>query len=258
MSARVIAFCNQKGGVAKTTTVISTGAALAKAGKRVLLVDTDAQGSLSVSVGLEELGDQDVTTYELLVEGADAADAIREALGSGFDVIPADIRLSAADLKLVSIPGRETLLKDAIEPFINEYDYILIDCPPNLSIITMNCLTAAHEIIVPLQAQYLALSGLTLLLDTVELVQKRVNKKLKLSGVLLTMYKGRTKHAQEIKAQVADYFGNKVFNTVIRDNVALADAPARGLDIFQYDARSNGAKDYKSFAQEILEMEAKK
>lgn len=256
MSARVIAFCNQKGGVAKTTTVISTGAALAKTGKRVLLVDTDAQGSLSVSVGLEDLSDQDVTTYELLVEGADAADAIRENLGSGFDVIPADIRLSAADLKLVSIPGRETLLKDAIEPFLNEYDYILIDCPPNLSIITMNCLTAANEIIVPLQAQYLALSGLTLLLDTVELVQKRVNKKLRLSGVLLTMYKGRTKHAQEIKAQVAEYFGDKVFNTVIRDNVALADAPARGLDIFQYDPRSNGAKDYKSFAQEINEMEA--
>jgi len=258
MSARVIAFCNQKGGVAKTTTVLNTGAALAKSGKRVLLIDTDAQGSLSVSVGLEELTDQDVTTYELLVEGADTADEIRDNLGAGYDVIPADIRLSAADLKLVSIPGRETLLKDAIEPFVSEYDYILIDCPPNLSIVTMNCLTAATELIVPLQANYLALSGLTLLLDTVELVQKRVNKKLKLSGVLLTMYKGRTKHAQEIKEQVADFFGDKVFNTVIRDNIALADAPARGMDIYQYDPRSNGASDYADFTQEIIRMEATK
>lgn len=258
MSARVIAFCNQKGGVAKTTTVLNTGAALAKAGKRVLLIDTDAQGSLSVSVGLEELTDQDVTTYELLVEGADTADAIRDDLGAGYDVIPADIRLSAADLKLVSIPGRETLLKDAIEPFISEYDYILIDCPPNLSIVTMNCLTAATELIVPLQANYLALSGLTLLLDTVELVQKRVNKSLKLSGVLLTMYKGRTTHAKEIKEQVADFFGDKVFNTVIRDNIALADAPARGMDIYQYDPRSNGASDYENFTQEIIRMEATK
>lgn len=258
MKTRVIAFCNQKGGVAKTTTVLNTGAALAKAGKRVLLIDTDAQGSLSVSVGLEELTDHDVTTYELLVEGADAADAIRYNLGTGYDVIPADIRLSAADLKLVSIPGRETLLRDAIEPFIGEYDYILIDCPPNLSIVTMNCLTAATELIVPLQANYLALSGLTLLLDTVELVQKRVNKKLVLSGVLLTMYKGRTNHAQEIKAQVADFFGDKVFNTVIRDNIALADAPARGMDIYSYDPRSNGANDYENFTQEILRMEATK
>lgn len=257
MSARVIAFCNQKGGVAKTTSVINTGAALVKAGKRVLLIDTDAQGSLSVSVGLDDLTDNDLTTYELLVENADTADAIRVNIGSGYDVIPADIRLSAADLKLISIPGRETLLKDAIAPFLSEYDYILIDCPPSLSIITMNALTAATELIVPLQAQYLALSGLSLLLDTVELIQKRVNKTLVLTGVLLTMYKGRTNHSNEIKNQVAEYFNDKVFKTVIRENIALADAPARGMDILQFEPRSNGAKDYISFANELLEMEAK-
>lgn len=258
MSARVIAFCNQKGGVAKTTSVINVGAALARAGRRVLLVDADAQGSLTVSVGLEErVTDQTVTTYELLLENGDAADAIWDNIGSGYDVIAADIRLSAADLKLVSVPGRETVLRDALEPFVSEYDYILIDCPPNLSIVTMNALTAAHELIIPQQAHFLALSGLSLLLDTVEVVQRRVNRQLAITGVVLTMYNGRTNHAKEVKNQVTDFFKDRVYNTVIRNNIALADAPARGLDVFQYDPKSNGAADYEALAAEIIEQEGK-
>lgn len=258
MSARVIAFCNQKGGVAKTTSVINVGAALARAGRRVLLVDADAQGSLTVSVGLEEsVNDRTTTTYELLLENGDAADAIFTNIGSGYDVITADIRLSAADLKLVSVPGRETVLRDALEPFVNSYDYILLDCPPNLSIVTMNCLTAARELIVPQQAHFLALSGLSLLLDTVKLIKQRVNKSLSISGVVLTMFDARTKHAKEVEAQAREFFGDLAFNTRIRSSVALADAPARGLDVFQYDPKSNGAADYEALAAEIMKQEAK-
>lgn len=256
MSARVIAFCNQKGGVAKTTSVINVGAALARAGRRVLLVDADAQGSLTVSVGLEEaVNDQTVTTYELLLENGDASGAIWENIGSGYDVIAADIRLSAADLKLVSIPGRETLLRDALEPLAANYDYILLDCPPNLSIVTMNCLTAAHELIIPQQAHFLALSGLSLLLDTVEVVQRRINKRLAITGVVLTMYNGRTNHAKEVEIQAREFFGGRVYDTRIRNNIALADAPARGLDVFQYDPKSNGAADYEALAAEIMKQE---
>ena len=150
MKTRVIAFCNQKGGVAKTTSVINVGAALARAGRRVLLVDADAQGSLTVSVGLEEhVTDQTVTTYELLLENGDASDAIWENVGSGYDVIAADIRLSAADLKLVSVPGRETVLRDALEAIAPAYDYILIDCPPNLSIVTMNAKRQPMSLLYP-------------------------------------------------------------------------------------------------------------
>lgn len=256
MSARVIAFCNQKGGVAKTTSVINVGAALARAGRRVLLVDADAQGSLTVSVGLEEaVNDQTITTYELLLENGDASGAIWENIGSGYDVIAADIRLSAADLKLVSIPSRETLLRDALEPLAANYDYILLDCPPNLSIVTMNCLTAAHELIIPQQAHFLALSGLSLLLDTVEVVQRRINKRLAITGVVLTMYNGRTNHAKEVEIQAREFFGGRVYDTRIRNNIALADAPARGLDVFQYDPKSNGAADYEALAAEIMKQE---
>lgn len=256
MSARIIAFCNQKGGVAKTTSVINVGAALARAGRRVLLVDADAQGSLTVSVGLEEaVTDQTITTYELLLENGDIADAIWDNIGSGYDVIAADIRLSAADLKLVNVPGRETVLRDALEPMASEYDYILLDCPPNLSIVTMNCLTAAQELIIPQQAHFLALSGLSLLLDTVELVRRRLNRGLSITGVVLTMYNGRTNHAKEVEAQAREFFGGRVYATRIRNNIALADAPARGLDVFQYDARSNGAADYEALAAEIMRQE---
>ena len=176
-------------------------------------------------------------------------------MGSGYDVITADIRLSAADLKLVSLPGRETVLRDALEAVAPSYDYILLDCPPNLSIVTMNCLTAARELIIPQQAHFLALSGLSLLLDTVELVRRRVNKRLNISGVVLTMYNGRTNHAKEVEAQAREFFGGRVYNTRIRNNIALADAPARGLDVFQYDARSNGAADYEALAAEIMKQE---
>jgi len=256
MSARIIAFCNQKGGVAKTTSTINTGAALAKAGKRVLLVDCDPQGSLTVSLGIDA-EERPVTTYELLLKDADAADAIIYNVGSGYDVIPADLRLSAADLELVSQPARETLLREALRPFFTEYDYILVDCPPSLSVITVNCLTVANEIIIPQQAHFLAVSGLSLLLDTVEVVRKRINKTLSIRGVILTMFDGRTNHAKEVREQVREFFGDRVFTTAIRNNIALADAPARGMDVYQYAPTSNGAADYTALAGEIMNQEGK-
>lgn len=255
---RVIAVVNQKGGVGKTTTALNLGAALAKAGRRVLLVDIDPQGSLTVSVGLEEdVTDQSITIAEVLLQGADIADAIRENICSGFDIVPADIRLSAADLQLASIPGRELILKEALAEISGDYDYILIDCPPSLSLLTINALTAAGSVLIVQQAHYLALSGAGLLLDTIKLIKKRVNPGLDIAGVLLTMFDGRTNHAKEIRSQVQEFFGDKVYNTVIRSSIALADAPARGLDIYQYKPKDNAAADYTAFAEEITRQEAK-
>lgn len=253
---KIIAVVNQKGGVGKTTTALNLGAALAKAGRRVLLVDTDPQGSLTISAGLEEVvTDQSTTIAEVLLQGADIADALHENVCSGFALIPADIRLSAADLQLASIPGRELILKEALAEIAGDYDYILIDCPPNLSLLTVNALTAAGSVLIVQQAHYLALSGAGLLLDTIKLIKRRVNQQLAIAGVLLTMYDGRTNHAKEIKAQVQEFFGDKVYNTVIRSSIALADAPARGLDIFQYKPKDNAAADYTAFAGEIIEQE---
>jgi len=259
MKTRIIAVVNQKGGVGKTTTTLNLGAALVRAGRRVLLVDTDPQGSLSISAGLEEaVTDQSCTIAEVLLQGASIADALFDNVGSGFDIVPADIRLSAADLQLSSIPGRELILKEALEEISDAYDYILIDCPPNLSLLTINALTAARSVIIVQQAHYLALSGAGLLLDTIKLIKRRVNPGLEIAGVLLTMYDGRTNHAKEIRDQVQEFFGDKVYNTVIRSSIALADAPARGLDIFQFKQKSKAAADYAAFAEEITKQEEAK
>lgn len=253
--SRIIAIVNQKGGVGKTTSTINIGSALVRSGKRVLLVDADAQGSLSISAGMDEQTlETGLTTAEVLLENVSIADAIRVNVCSGFDLLPADIRLSAADLRLVNVPGRELILRDALEEVEQAYDYILIDCPPNLSLTALNALAAAHELIIPVQAHFLAVGGLSLLLDTIKLM-KRLNPNLKIAGVLLTMYDGRTNHAKEISAQVKEFFGDKVFNTVIRANISLADAPAQGMDIFQYAPRSNGSADYTALCVEIVNQE---
>ena len=217
----------------------------------------DPQGSLTISAGLEEqVSDQSTTIAEILLQGASIADAIWDNVCSGFDLVPADIRLSAADLQLATRPRREFILKEALEEIGSAYDYILIDCPPSLSLLTINALTAAGSIIIVQQTHYLALSGAGLLLDTIKLVKSRTNPGLSIAGVLLTMYDARTNHAKEIRAQVQEFFGDKVYNTVIRSSIALADAPARGLDIFQYKPRDNAAADYAAFAQEIERQEA--
>lgn len=258
MTPRIIAVVNQKGGVGKTTTTLNLGAALARSGRRVLLVDVDPQGSLTVSAGMEEtVTDQSTTIAEVLLRGADIADALLDNVCSGFDLVPADIRLSAADLQLASVTGREFVLKEALAEIGGAYDYILIDCPPNLSHLTINALTAAGSVLIVQQAHYLALSGAALLLDTIKLIKRRVNPGLAIKGVLLTMFDGRTNHAKEIRDQVQEFFGDKVYKTVIRSSIALADAPAQGKDIFQFNPRAKAAADYEAFAREIIEQEAR-
>lgn len=249
--ARIIALVNQKGGVGKTTSTINIGAALARAGKRVLLVDLDPQGNLTVSLGITA-HELTATLYELLKGDVNAPQTI---IKGQYDVIPADIRLSGAELELSSQPGREMILKEALQPIQANYDYILIDCPPSLGLITLNGLTAAQEIFIPLQAEFLALNGMAQLLKTIDAVQKRLNPQLDISGIITTLYDSRKNLNKEVLEKIQQYFPDKAFKTLIRDNVALAEAPSFGKDIFEYRADSNGAEDYKRLSKEIIIQE---
>lgn len=250
---RIIALVNQKGGVGKTTSTINIGAALAKAGKRVLLVDLDPQGNLTVSLGImaHEL---EATLYEVLTG---AFTAVQATIKKNYDVIPADIRLSGAELELSSQPGREMILKEALQPIQANYDYILIDCPPSLGLITLNGLTAAQEIFIPLQAEFLALNGMAQLLKTIGAVQKRLNPQLNISGIITTLYDSRKNLNKEVLEKIQEYFPEKAFKSLIRDNVALAEAPSFGKDIFEYRPDSNGAEDYKNLSSEIIKQETR-
>ena len=245
--ARIIALVNQKGGVGKTTSAINIGAGLHKAGKRVLLVDLDSQGNLTLSVGIQA-HELERTTFELLKGGCIAAETI---IDRGYHVIPSDIRLSAADLEFSGIPGREMLLKEALEPIVKQYDYILIDCPPSLGLMALNGLAAAEEVFVPLQAHFLALSGMVQLLQTVNVVKKRINPQLEITGVIITMFDSRKNLNKEVLERIQEYFPHKVFRSIIRDNISLAEAPSFGQDIFTYKADSRGATDYMSLCKEI-------
>jgi len=254
MKTRVIAFANQKGGVAKTTTCLNVGAALAKNKRRVLLVDMDPQGNLTSSAGIANIDDF-LSTYELLTKNEDIADLIFDNVNGLYDVLPTDIRLSNAEMELVSKPARESILRKSISEIKPGYDYILIDCPPSLSILTMNCLTAADEVIIPLQAEFLALKGVAMLIDTINTITQLLNPTLKISGVVMTMFDNRTNLSKDVLESVSDYFSNRVFDTKIRKNVALAEAPANGKDIFSYSPHSNGAVDYMALAKEIMNQE---
>lgn len=251
--ARTIALVNQKGGVGKTTSSINIGAGLHRAGKRVLLVDLDPQGNLTVSVGIQA-HTLTCTMFEVLKGNCQAQDAI---VKRGYDVIPADIRLSGADMELSAVPGREMLLKEALQPIQGDYDYILIDCPPSLGLITLNGLTAAREIFIPLQAEFLALNGMAQLLNTVKAVQKRLNPQLEITGIITTLYDSRKNLNKEVLEKIKEYFPDKTFKALIRDNVALAEAPSFGNDIFEYRADSNGAEDYKRLCAEIIKQETR-
>jgi chromosome partitioning protein len=249
--ARVFLVASGKGGVGKTTSAINIGAGLQKAGKKTLMVDLDPQGNLTVSVGIETR-DLNLTVFEMLKGECAAVEAI---IQRGYDVIPADIRLSGADMELSAIPGREMLLKEALAPLSGDYDYILIDCPPNLGLITLNGLTAAKEIFIPLQAEFLALNGMAQLMNTVNAVQKRLNPQLNVTGIITTLYDSRKNLNKEVLEKIRSYFPNKVFNTLIRDNVALAEAPSYGNDIFEYKANSKGAENYAALCVEIIRQE---
>lgn len=248
--AKIFVFVNQKGGVGKTTSAINIGAYFAVEGKRVLLVDFDPQGNLSSGVGLIR---PKKTAYDLITGNCSIDEVICKTPVSCMEAIPANIDLSGAAVELVDEGRREFFLLDALKPILNDYDYVLIDCPPSLGILTINGLVCASEVLVPLQCEYFALEGLSLLLKTIDLIQTGLNKNLKLGGIFFTMYDSRTRLAQEVVQQVVSYFKEKVFKTIIPRNVRLSEAPSHGLPISEYDPKSTGAKSYHKLALEILQ-----
>lgn len=243
-------FVNQKGGVGKTTSAINIGAYLALAGKKTLLVDFDSQGNMTSGVGVDR---DKPTVYDLLAGSVPIHAVMRESAVPGLSVIPASIDLSGAAIELVDQEKREFYLKNALEPVKKDFDYILIDCPPSLGILTLNGLVAADGVLIPLQCEYFALEGLTLLLQTVKKVQKTLNPALDIGGIFFTMFDSRTKLAQDVVQQVTSYFKDRVFSTIIPRNVRLSEAPSHGLPICKYDALCVGARSYEKLAKEVME-----
>lgn len=248
---KVIAIANQKGGVGKTTTSVNLGACLAYIGKRVLLIDIDPQGNATSGVGIEK-ADVDQCVYDVLVDDVEASQVIRSTAVENLYSIPATIQLAGAEIELVPTISREVRLKRALEKVINEFDYILIDCPPSLGLLTLNALTAADSVLIPVQCEYYALEGLSQLLNTVRLVQKHLNHDLKVEGVLLTMLDARTNLGIQVIDEVKKYFQDKVYKTIIPRNVRLSEAPSHGEPIIIYDSKSRGAEVYLDLAKEVV------
>lgn len=250
--ARVVSMCNQKGGVGKTTTTINLGAALAEYGRKVLLVDFDPQGSLSVGLGLNP-HEMDLTVYNLLMDrDVEISEVIVPTVVPGMDLLPSNIDLSAAEVQLVHEVAREQTLKRVLAPAIEHYDVILIDCQPSLGLLTVNALTASDGVIVPLECEYFALRGVALLKTTIDKVQERLNPKLEIDGVLGTMYDGRTLHSREVMERLVQAWGDQVFHTVIRRTVKFSDSTVAGEPITTYAATSSGADAYRQLAKEVL------
>ena len=250
--ARVVAMCNQKGGVGKTTTTINLGAALAEYGRRVLLVDFDPQGSLSVGLGLNP-HEMELSVYNLLMEkDVKIGDVIVPTGVEGMDLLPSNIELSAAEVQLVHEVGREQTLARVLAPALGEYDVVLIDCQPSLGLLTVNALTASDGVIVPLECEYFALRGVALLKSTIDKVQDRLNPKLHIDGLLGTMYDGRTLHSREVMERLVQAWGKTVFHTVIRRTVKFSDSTVAGEPITTYASTSPGADSYRQLAREVL------
>ncbi|MEA4897807.1 ParA family protein [Bacillota bacterium Meth-B3] len=249
--SKIVAVTNQKGGVGKTTTTVNLSACLAEAGKRVLLVDADPQGN--ASSGLGRPGDPGKTLYQVLIEGLEAREAIVATATPGLFLLPASIEMAGAEIELVSMPGREAMLKRALESIRSDYDYLLIDCPPSLGLLTLNALTAADSVLVPIQCEYYALEGVGQLMNTLNLVRKRLNPELMVEGVLLTMLDGRTNLGLQVVDEVKKHFRDRVFSTIVPRNVRLGEAPSHGLPIHLYDARCPGTTAYRELAAEVID-----
>lgn len=246
---QTIAVLNQKGGVGKTTTTVNLGAYLAKAGKSVLIVDFDPQGNATSGLGIDK-NQLELTSYEVLFKKAGPAEAIRETATRGLYILPANANLAAAEVELVSEMQREQLLRAVLAPL--EYDYIIIDCPPALGLLTINALAAANQLLIPVQAEYYALEGLSQLLSVVQRVRASLNTQLELLGVIVTMYDGRTSLSEQVYQELKKYFGDKLLATIIPRNVRVAEAPSYGRPISAHDKWSKGARAYKQLSKEIL------
>ncbi|MBC7374382.1 MAG: ParA family protein [Frankiales bacterium] len=250
--ARILAMCNQKGGVGKTTSTINLGAALAEAGRRVLLVDFDPQGALSVGLGVNPL-QLDRTVYNLLMESdVHVGDVTLTTDVAGLDLLPSNIDLSAAEVQLVNEVAREQTLARVLSPVLGDYDVILVDCQPSLGLLTVNALTAAHGVIIPLECEFFALRGVALLIQTIEKIRERLNPALELEGILATMYDSRTLHGREVLARVVEAFGDKVFHTVINRTIRFPETTVAGEPITTYASSSAGATAYRELAMEVL------
>ena len=248
---RIIASTNQKGGVGKTTTAINLSACLAEAGQRVLAVDFDPQGNTTSGLGLEK-GNLDNTVYELLMGECKLEECIFQSVQERLDVMPSDMDLSGAEIELLDIQNKESILKDYLEKVEDKYDFIIIDCPPSINLLTINALTAADTVIVPIQCEYYALEGLSQVLKTVALVQKKMNPHLEIEGVVFTMYDSRTNLSLEVVENVKEHLNQNIYKTIIPRNVRLAEAPSYGMPINQYDSRSSGAESYRLLAAEVI------
>ena len=251
--SRVIAIANQKGGVGKTTTAINLGAAMAVAEARTLVVDLDPQGNASSGLGLARDEDDGVTIYDVLMGGVDTKAAVRTSVQFPFlDVLPSTPDLVGAEVELVGATSRETILRRALESIRSDYEFILLDCPPSLGLLTLNALTASDSLLIPIQCEFYALEGLSQLLNTVRMVQRALNPQLEIEGVLLTMYDKRLNLARQVAAEAREYFGDRVYKTSIPRNVRLAEAPSFGQPILRYDVLSNGAQSYLALARELM------
>ena len=248
---KLIAISNQKGGVGKTTTCVNLSAALGAEGKRVLLVDIDPQGNSTSGYGINKREIQ-LSSYDLLVNDASSDSAVLHTKYENVDVIPANISLAGAELELVDLSGRESRLKNTLAPIVSRYDYIIMDCPPSLGLITTNALNAADTILIPIQCEYYALEGLSQLMNTVRRVKRQYNERLDIEGVLLTMYDGRLNLTQQVVEEVKKYFPRKVFKTVIPRTVRLSEAPGFGQPVLYYDRLNRGAQAYGELARELI------
>ena len=251
---RIIAVANQKGGVGKSTTAINLSACLAEKGKKVLAVDMDPQGNLTSGLGVDK-DSVEKSIYELIIGEVDIKEVINKEVLENLDIIPTSIDLSAAEIELIGVDDKEYILRNAIDQVKDQYDFVIIDCPPSLSMLTINAMTTADSVIVPIQCEYYALEGLSQLIHTVELVKERLNPILKIEGVVFTMYDARTNLSLQVVENVKDNLQQNIYKTIIPRNIRLAEAPSYGLPINKYDPKSTGAESYMRLADEVIERE---